>query len=208
MCNGRGSTSPLYGGRLFPRGACRCLCTGKLNVALGLIGTLLLGYGQSIEEIMFHSFGETSAVHDAGVAVWKNKLLNSRIRPTTVTHTSSPHPTTASRRHSLSPCVRQLVGHPPALPRRQPPAERQHDRPWQALPDHRPHHVALRVRTCVAAPPVRRSGAGPETDLRTIGIRAAPPPSAPPSATSSMPSGRTSPSRCRGTKSATPTPPS
>ena len=35
---------------------------------------------------MFHSFGETSAVHDAGVAVWKNKLLNSRIRPTTVIH--------------------------------------------------------------------------------------------------------------------------
>ena len=68
-------------------------------------------------------------------------------------------PTTASRRHSLSPCVRQLVGHPPALPRRQPPAERQHDRPWQALPDRRPHHVALRVRTCVAAPPVRRSSA-------------------------------------------------
>jgi len=63
---------------------------GKLNVALGLIGTLLLGYGQSIEEIMFHSFGETSAVHDAGVAVWKNKLLNSRIRPTTVIHRSSP----------------------------------------------------------------------------------------------------------------------
>ena len=39
---------------------------------------------------MFHSFGETSAVHDAGVAVWKNKLLNSRIRPTTVIHRSSP----------------------------------------------------------------------------------------------------------------------
>ena len=54
---------------------------------------------------MFHSFGETSAVHDAGVAVWKNKLLNSRIRPTTVIHTQALHPTTASRRHSLSPCV-------------------------------------------------------------------------------------------------------
>ncbi|EOD19230.1 hypothetical protein EMIHUDRAFT_444965 [Emiliania huxleyi CCMP1516] len=63
---------------------------GKLNVALGLIGTLLLGYGQSIEEIMLHSFGETSAVHDAGVAVWKNKLLNSRIRPTTVIHELYP----------------------------------------------------------------------------------------------------------------------
>ena len=25
LFDGRGSTSPLYGGRLFPRGACRCL---------------------------------------------------------------------------------------------------------------------------------------------------------------------------------------
>jgi hypothetical protein len=57
---------------------------GKLNIALGIIGTLLLGYGQSIEEIIFHSFGETTSVYDSGVAVWKNKLLNSRIRPTTV----------------------------------------------------------------------------------------------------------------------------
>jgi len=57
---------------------------GKLNIAVGIIGTLLLGYGQTIEEIMFHSFGETSSVYDSGVAVWKNKLINSRIRPTTV----------------------------------------------------------------------------------------------------------------------------
>ena len=56
----------------------------KLNVALGGLFTLVLSYGQSIEEVMFHGFGETSAVHDSGVAVWKNKLMNSRIRPTSV----------------------------------------------------------------------------------------------------------------------------
>jgi len=56
----------------------------KLDIALSIIGTLLLGYGQSIEEVMFHSFGETTAVADSGVAVWKNKLMNSRIRPTSV----------------------------------------------------------------------------------------------------------------------------
>jgi len=56
----------------------------KLNIALGIIGSMLFGYGQSVEEIMLHSFGETTAVHDSGVAVWKDKLLNSRIRPTSV----------------------------------------------------------------------------------------------------------------------------
>jgi hypothetical protein len=83
---------------------------GKLNIALGIIGTLLLGYGQSIEEIMLHSFGETTSVYDSGVAVYRRtstqshrstlrrplaadacspskcvcRLMNSRIRPTTV----------------------------------------------------------------------------------------------------------------------------
>jgi hypothetical protein len=57
---------------------------GKINIAIGLIATLLLGYGQTAEEILLHSVGETIAVHDSGVAVWKNKLQNSRIRPTTV----------------------------------------------------------------------------------------------------------------------------
>jgi len=57
---------------------------GKLNIATGIMGTLLLGYGQSVEELMLHGFGETTAVHDAGVTVWKNKLMNSRIRPTSV----------------------------------------------------------------------------------------------------------------------------
>lgn len=66
---------------------------GKLNIALGIIGTLLLGYGQSIEEIMFQSFGETTSVHDSGVAVWKNKLMNSRIRPTTVIQQVYPNKT-------------------------------------------------------------------------------------------------------------------
>ena len=57
---------------------------GKINIAIGIIATLLLGYGQTAEEILLHSVGETIAVHDSGVAVWKNKLQNSRIRPTTV----------------------------------------------------------------------------------------------------------------------------
>jgi len=57
---------------------------GKVNIALGILVTMMLGYGQSIDEMLWHTFGETSAVHDSGVAVWKNKLLNSRIRPTTV----------------------------------------------------------------------------------------------------------------------------
>ena len=56
----------------------------KLNVAIGISATMLLGYGQTIEEILLHSVGETAAVHDSGVAVWKNKLQNSRIRPTSV----------------------------------------------------------------------------------------------------------------------------
>lgn len=38
----------------------------KLNVALAIIGTLLLGYGQSVEAIMLHSFGETTAVYESG----------------------------------------------------------------------------------------------------------------------------------------------
>ena len=45
---------------------------GKLNIGIGIIATLLLGYGQTTEEIMLHSVGETIAVHDSGVAVWKN----------------------------------------------------------------------------------------------------------------------------------------
>ena len=57
---------------------------GKLNIGIGIIATLLLGYGQTTEEILLHSVGETAAVHDSGVAVWKNKLQNSRIRPTSV----------------------------------------------------------------------------------------------------------------------------
>ena len=47
---------------------------GKVNIAIGIIATLLLGYGQTVEEILLHSVGETIAVHDSGVAVWKNKL--------------------------------------------------------------------------------------------------------------------------------------
>eukprot|EP00964_Phaeocystis_antarctica_P045450 scaffold26167_cov59-Phaeocystis_antarctica.AAC.1 len=57
---------------------------GKLNVAIGISASMLLGYGQTVEEILLHSVGETAAVHDSGVAVWKNKLQNSRIRPTSV----------------------------------------------------------------------------------------------------------------------------
>ena len=57
---------------------------GKLNIALGILVTTMPGYGQSVDEMLWHSFGETSAVHVSGVTVWKNKLLNSRIRPTTV----------------------------------------------------------------------------------------------------------------------------
>ena len=63
---------------------------GKLNVAIGIIATLLLGYGGTVEELLLHSVGETIAVHDSGVAVWKNKLQNSRIRPTTLIQTMYP----------------------------------------------------------------------------------------------------------------------
>ena len=45
---------------------------GKVNIAIGIIATLLLGYGQTTEEILLHTLGETIAVHDSGVAVWKN----------------------------------------------------------------------------------------------------------------------------------------
>jgi len=65
----------------------------KLDVALAIIGTLLLGYGLPIEEIVLHSIGETSAVHDAGIAVWKSKLLHSRIRPTSVVQRLFPDET-------------------------------------------------------------------------------------------------------------------
>jgi len=67
------------------------LFDSKLNVAAGLISTLMLGYGSTVEEIMLHSIGESSAVADAVVAVWKNKLLNSRVRPTTVIQTNYPN---------------------------------------------------------------------------------------------------------------------
>ncbi|CAK0908878.1 unnamed protein product [Prorocentrum cordatum] len=65
----------------------------KLDVALAIIGTLLLGYGLPIEEIVLHSIGETSAVHDAGIAMWKSKLLHSRIRPTSVVQRLFPDET-------------------------------------------------------------------------------------------------------------------
>ena len=42
---------------------------GKVNIAIGIIATLLLGYGQTAEEILLHTLGETIAVHDSGVAV-------------------------------------------------------------------------------------------------------------------------------------------
>ena len=29
---------------------------------------------------MFYSFGETTAVHDAGVTVWKNKVLKNKLK--------------------------------------------------------------------------------------------------------------------------------
>ena len=56
----------------------------KLNLALGMIASLLLEYGQSVEEIILHSFGESTTTFDSGVVVWKSKLLNSRIRPQSV----------------------------------------------------------------------------------------------------------------------------
>ena len=52
-----------------------CTChphhAGKHTV-VGKMATLLLGYGQTTDEIVLHSVGETIAVHDSGVAVWKN----------------------------------------------------------------------------------------------------------------------------------------
>jgi hypothetical protein len=91
---------------------------GKLNIALGMIGKLLLGYGQSIEEIMLHSFGETTAVHDSGVAVWKNKLLHSRIRPTTAIQTLYPE-----KRFAINEGIEVLGKHFQALVRVMPHSE-------------------------------------------------------------------------------------
>jgi len=63
---------------------------GKLNLAFGMLATLMLAYGATAEEMLLHSFGETSVVHDSGVAVWKKKLLTSRIRPTTLIQSVHP----------------------------------------------------------------------------------------------------------------------
>ena len=91
---------------------------GKLNLAVGVIATLLLGYGQTVEELWLHSVGETIAVHDSGVAVWKNKLQNSRIRPTTLIQTMYPE-----RRFTINQNISVLGKYFQALVRTMPHSE-------------------------------------------------------------------------------------
>jgi hypothetical protein len=50
----------------------------------------LLAYGQTFEELALHTFGQSAAIYDSSVAVWKNKLQNSRIRPTTIINAMYP----------------------------------------------------------------------------------------------------------------------
>jgi len=90
----------------------------KLNVANGITATLLLGYGATVEELLLNSVGETIAVHDSGVAVWKNKLQNSRIRPTTVIQTMYPE-----RRFTINQNISVLGKYFQALVRTMPHSE-------------------------------------------------------------------------------------
>lgn len=46
--------------------------------------TSMTSYGLPYEEAILSVYGQVTSVHDSGVAVWKNKLLNSRIRPTSL----------------------------------------------------------------------------------------------------------------------------
>lgn len=57
---------------------------GKVAIANSIIATLALNEGLTLEEIVLHSFGETTAVYDSGLACWREKLANSRVRPPTV----------------------------------------------------------------------------------------------------------------------------
>lgn len=66
---------------------------GKLNIASSIIGTMIMIYGFSVEQFILHVHGETTALLDAGIAVWKNKLINSRIRPTSVIQQNFPDET-------------------------------------------------------------------------------------------------------------------
>ena len=90
----------------------------KLNVANGITATLLLGYGATVEELLLNSVGETIAVHDSGVAVWKNKLQNSRIRPTTLIQTMYPE-----RRFTINQNISVLGKYFQALVRTMPHSE-------------------------------------------------------------------------------------
>lgn len=57
---------------------------GKINIANGMIGTAFFQHACPIEQVLWHTMGETSSVYDSGLSVWREKLRNSRIRPPTV----------------------------------------------------------------------------------------------------------------------------
>ena len=49
-----------------------------------LFSTLLFGSAVPVEELIWVGFGIGASIYDAGVAVWREKLANSRVRPPTV----------------------------------------------------------------------------------------------------------------------------
>lgn len=57
---------------------------GKIAIANSIVASLAILEDQTVEELLWHSFGETTAVYDSGLACWREKLANSRVRPPTV----------------------------------------------------------------------------------------------------------------------------
>lgn len=56
----------------------------KTTINGSLFASLLIGYGAKTDEALWFAFAESTAVYDAGVIVWKEKLRESRVRPPTV----------------------------------------------------------------------------------------------------------------------------
>ena len=56
----------------------------KGTIGGSLYMTLIMGSGLPMEEIIWIGLGTSTAVYDGGIAVWRVKLANSRVRPPTV----------------------------------------------------------------------------------------------------------------------------
>tara|TARA_B100000795_G_scaffold118168_1_gene87905 strand:+ start:615 stop:1355 length:741 start_codon:yes stop_codon:yes gene_type:complete len=113
------------------------------------IGTILLfAYRQTFEELALQNFGQSAAIYDSSVAVWKNKLQNSRIRPTTVINALYPE-----RRFTINQNISVLGKHFQSLIRTMPHSVRhRYGTAWILTYDLDPNPSPILTRSTRRAP--------------------------------------------------------